>query len=632
LHRRKCANYDESRCERCYKLELKCIYVATEKPRKPTKPNVPAQKRNKLFEAIWTLKEETDDIQLQLAQLQIKRARAAAAAAAVTTTMNCKCIDPNTCQHIKTLPAINTEQQWGVTITNNKKGTTLHLETDIKSLSDLSKFVQEAYSFFNRNSTMIEQQLSDLEMAGNLILPIRMKTLKVEKLVRNLLGTVAAATVIAENEPVIAEKRNLQLVKEEYVKRDDRQRLKIQIIKHYFNCFGRTNPILVYSYHLPILLNDPDSLLSTSIVSLLTFSKCQHIDLSGYNSFTRDEFAESCRIEAKDKLQEILFESETSLELIISIWSLCCCSIFALKGKEARFQSSICWNMVNELKPRYNKEHSFDAEIWKRLFYVSRYIEFNFHVTYDGATDFSSIKHHLDIDLPLPLANEDEIAALCFRYVAQLTINSAGINQLDKEISNLQLLAGVIDSIDSTTIQYLENTLLYMWKSMPTKLKLGNGPFQFITAESIESCNNPCILRFNVVYYIYWMNLQSRVMKLPEDTDLRGATFHRIDGDRALVIVSICADAATKIFQKMASTFPCIIELNWLTMCIEILKLLSNSGNNTIKNRAKLNLEISIDVLKQQLNLISPQSAPYLDKIKRAIKYYLAVNKICNLL
>ncbi|KAG1096893.1 hypothetical protein G6F42_018284 [Rhizopus arrhizus] len=124
-------------------------------------------------------------------------------------------------------------------------------------------------------------------------------------------------------------------------------------------------------------------------------------------------------------------------------------------------------------------------------------------------------------------------------------------------------------------------------------------------------------------------------MQKPDETDLTAAAFSRIDGDRALIIASICSDAASKIFKALFAVMPCAIELHWITMCLDILKMLSFSANIPVKQRAAENLSELGQVLFDKLSGVGKESsyafashAPYLMQIKRLISSYMIVNKI----
>lgn len=627
-HRRKCVLFNNAQCERCFKLELECVYKVPERPVKSFRPFISPSRRKKLFETMWMLNNESDRIQLQLNELKSQLAQKEA----------CTCIDPTHCSHnLKLLPSTQPYSQWGLTITSNHNGA-LHVQTSIQSVSDLSNFVQEAFNVF-KYSINIDQfpqnNRQDVILVTN-------KTLKVELAVRNFVSALDFTTTEQE-------KRHGHILAKSLIKTDEsiRTRLKMHIIKEYFSCAGLIKPLLPRPYYYPILMSNPNSLLATAIVALVAYSKCQHINMSTF-LFTRTQFAESCRLEAKSLLEDILFESEPTLEICLALWAISASSTLASKGKESRFQSSICWNMLLQLKNTFiinncnttTIEEQIKMETLTRLYYTVRHNEVNFHIICDQSRDFEAIINSSNFGLPTPLqcemSDKEVVTAInCYRYLSLLSIHPSGVDKDgDAEISALLLFAGTIDEIPSTTIQYLENTALDMWNNIPNSLKLGTGPFHLVNPESIKNCHNPCILRFNLLFYIYWMNIQSRFMQSPQDTDLAGAAFSKIDGKRALIIASICSDAATKMFQALSYSLPCVIKLHWLTMCIEVLERLSKSVNTTIKHRALSNKSILVEVLKHQLDFIGKEfpttrNMQYFAQIKQIISSYMAVNKIC---
>jgi hypothetical protein len=571
-------------------------------------------------------------IQLQLSQLSNNTNN--------NSNIPCQCQDPTVCQHIKALlPLINTTTNsstlsssnttWNLTISNNYRG--IQLQTSIQSMSDLSFFIKEAFSVFIYGDILPDQQDFAERRNPKQVLAVTHKSLAIEEAFRTVFS------IQQEPPPPLLEHADQAILRKQI------RFLKLQMIKVYFNCYALLNPIFIHTWHYPQLQRNPDSLLSTTIASYVAYSSCVHINMVGL-SFTRIQFAELCRLEAKEMLQDALFDQEPSIDACLALWMMCNISLLSLKGKEARMQSSLCWQIVIQLKSTYlhrmlpdTLENMINAEVWKRLFFAARFVEFNFSMSYDGVTDFSNIAHHLDVKLPSLLPCEvldDRLtkAVLCYQYVSRLTTHSAGS---DTEILGLRLMAGVIDVIPSNIIQYLEFTLMQLWDSIPESLRLGSGPYRLIDPKCIEACDNVSVLRFNLVFYIYWMNFQSRTMRKPNETDLTAAAFSRIDGDRALIITSICSDAASKIFKLLYTVMPCGVELHWITMCLDILKMLSSSANIPVKQRATKNLQELSQVLFDKLNNIGNESnyafasnAPYLMQIKKLISSYMIVNKI----
>ncbi|KAF1798354.1 Zn(2)-C6 fungal-specific transcription factor [Mucor lusitanicus] len=646
-HRRKCVNVNNSICERCGKLNLECIFKLTEKPAKSIKPSISPAKRNKLFDTIWCLNQEADLIQLQLAQLQ--------ESSNSNSPIPCQCQDPTQCQHIKSLlplthsasasssasaststlassasSASSSSSTWHLTISNNHRG--IQLQTSIQSMSDLSFFIKEAFSVFIYGDRLPGHQDFSERRNPKQLLAVTHKSLAVEAAFRSVFSIQQEPPP----PPPLPEHVDPAILQKQI------RYLKLQMIKVYFNCYALLNPIFIHTWHYPQLQRNPDGLLATVVASYVAYSSCTHIEMTGF-SFSRVQFAEHCRMEAKELLQDALFEGEPSIDACLALYVMCGISILTLKGKEARIQSSLCWQIVIQLKATYlhhrvlpdTLENMINAEVWKRLFFAARFVEFNFSMAYDGVTDFSNIVHHLDIALPSLLPCEvldDRLtkAVLCYQYVSRLTTHSAGT---DTEILGLRLMAGVIDAVPSHIIQYLEHTLMQLWDSIPEPLRLGSGPYRLIDPKCVEACDNASVLRFNLVFYIYWMNFQSRTMEEPAETDLTAAAFSRIDGDRALIIASICSDAASKIFKRLFAVMPCAIELHWITMCLDILKMLSCSANVPVKQRASENLAELSHVLFNKLSGIGKEStyafashAPYLMRIKRLISSYMIHN------
>jgi hypothetical protein len=457
------------------------VYKITEKPTKIYKPIVSPAKRNKLFDAIWLLEEQTEIIQLQLSQLKKDTAT-------VTETAESQCVEPSHCKNLKLLPK-QSSSQWELTISSNNRG--IHLQTSIRSMADLLAFLKEAFSVFVYDDFDLGRNFP--ETGARESLAVTNKVMKFEHLFYNLFSNRTPKKEppppppgVLPNVLMLIDPNRPELLSKQM------RFLKLQMIKTYFNCHALMNPVFIYNYHYPLLYQDPDSLLSTAMAAVVAYSTCVHIDLEGF-PFTRAQLAEAFRLQAREMLQDVLFESEPCIELCLALWLACFSSLHGLKGAEARFQSSICWHMIIQLKPTYASNNQFateeemiKAEVWKRLFYVIRFSEFSMRMLYDGTKDFSNFGHHVEVGLPSPLPCEtldDQLtrAVLCFQYVFRLTINSAGLGKDNEiEIAGIGLLAGAIDSIPSNILQYFEYNLLHMWDNIPVILRLGFGPYRLM--------------------------------------------------------------------------------------------------------------------------------------------------------
>ncbi|KAI8380038.1 hypothetical protein BD560DRAFT_388244 [Blakeslea trispora] len=620
MHRRKCVNFDNLICERCHKLDLDCIFIVTEKPDRSYKPAISSSKRNKLYETIWLLEEETENIQFELSQLKMT----ARNQSRPTSNDNC---------HIRTLPS-SSQTQWALTISNSRHG--IQLQSNIRSMTDLASFLEEAFNVFIKESKLsISHSISELD--GRQIVPLTFQSLKYEGMFRPLFSATSSSRSIQDSDISL----ELPLAGLGNSMEQQIRSLKLAMIRIYFNCYGLVNPFLIHSYYYPILCEDPNSLMATTIVSMVAHSPCIHVDMSGF-PFTRAQFADACRSRAKRMLEETLFESEPALETCIALYILIFSSLHALKNVEGRFQSSICWQMMIQLGPTYLKksnikttEDMIKAECYKRLYYLSRYIEFTLHMIYDNAKDFSHVTQHMGVGLPtvLPCESMDDRlvnAVLAFQSVGRLIV-CIGSGFTESERGATLLMAGIVERIPSHTIRHLEKILLELWETSPPRVRLGHGPYRLIDPATVEACTDPCILRCNINYYLYWIMLHTKLMEEPQETDLTGAAFGRIDGDRALIIVSICSDALTKIFKVINVVSPCTIELHWVTLCVDVLRLLATSANIPIRKRAEDNLATLSGVVYDKLHCIGettnyafPSQAPYLLQIKKAISHYMS--------
>ncbi|KAI8350592.1 hypothetical protein EDC96DRAFT_519337 [Choanephora cucurbitarum] len=623
MHRRKCVNFDNMICERCHKLDLDCVFKVTEKPDRSYKPGISSSKRNKLYETIWYLEEETENIQFELSQLKM------------TASNQSKPTTEEEDYHIKTLPA-SSKTQWALTISNSRHG--IQLQSNIRSMTDLASFLEEAFNVFIKEGKFsISHPISELD--GKQTLPLTFQSLEYEGIFRPLFSAANTPRTTQDSDISL----ELPLVGLGHRLDQQIRSLKQAMIRIYFNCYGLVNPFLIHSYFYPILCEDPDSLMATTIVSMVAHLPCIHVDMSGF-PFTRAQFADACRTRAKRMLEETLFESEPALETCISLYILIFSSLHSLKNIEGRFQSSICWQMMVQLRFTYldkskikTTEDMIKAECYKRLYYLVRYIEFTLHMIYDNAKDFSHVTQNMGVGLPTVLPCEmmdDRLvnAVLSFQTVGRLIVClGSGFNESERGAT--LLMVGVVERIPSHTIRHLEKILLELWETTPPRVRLGYGPYRLIDPASVEACTDPCILRCNLNYYLYWIMLHTKLMEEPQGTDLTGAAFGRIDGDRALIIVSICSDALARIFKVINAVSPCTIEYHWMTLCVDVLRLLTASANIPIRKRAEENLAMLSSVVKDKLNCIGDTSkyafssqAPYLLQIKKAIVDYMDFN------
>ncbi|CEG69010.1 hypothetical protein RMATCC62417_05160 [Rhizopus microsporus] len=573
-HRRKCISTSSDICERCQKMKLACIYTFTEKPAKPK--TVSIIKQNNLLNAIWTLGRETELVRLQLCELQ----------RALCT--NCQSV---TCQHRQ-------RSKWNLTITGNQKG--IQVNTSVKSLSDLELFIKEGLSRLRLTDTISCPDISF--NAGNQMLRVTYPIMKVEQVFQDVFRFIPKGAGSSSQLDISS---RAQFNKQYPL-------FKLKMIQNYFACFGLGIPILPYPIYYPKLRTELDSLLTASVVCLAAYSPCSHADLSEL-SFSRQQFAEHSRQLAKEMLQDALFEDDTPTpELCCALLLATISSIYALKGKEARIQCSLCWRMVNLLKPitPQNEEEAIQEQIRIRAYYLVRYLEFSFIKFNDKANGFGSAALNINsLPQPLPCEMSDVTiinAIQCYQLLLRLMAISSGFSSDEPMVFGF--FGGVLEHVSSTMILALERFLIELWKLFPEDFKLGNGPFAYTDVITSSPSQNPFILHLNLTYYVYWVNFHCKIMNYPWQADMTGVDSQRVDGHRSLMIASICADTATQLYVAMEDVAPCQLDVHWISSCLDTLKVLAASLDPSVRERAQRNTAILSDVLKRRLQLDYPQA------------------------
>ncbi|KAI9278260.1 hypothetical protein BDA99DRAFT_491661 [Phascolomyces articulosus] len=254
-----------------------------------------------------------------------------------------------------------------------------------------------------------------------------------------------------------------------------------------------------------------------------------------------------------------------------------------------------------------------EAESWRRMFYMVRYLEINMHIIYDGRDNVSPTLLHDDIGYPTVLPCESMDPSLneaVHLYHHIVRINDCHISTRVDE-TGYRLMLGSMEQVPSSDIEYLENQMFGFWRSLPHNYQLSDTPMEYITMERTHQCQNPNVLYLNMLYYCYWLALETRLMQPPSRTDLVGASMNRVDGERALVIVSICCDALAKIFQELSYRLPCVLELHWVLIACDAMKELRASPNNHIRSRAEENMRTTLRILKHFVLTMNNDMDPF---------------------
>lgn len=628
-HRRKCKVSQGVSCDRCIKMSLACVFKFSVKPTMLKKP-VPLSKKNRMLEQVRIMEQDMAAMEKQLRSLNVQvrldspfhynssgsssgsgydSDSSSSAGTSTGEGYYTECSEQSHEDRVSTKrvkykdnspsTALTTTHGWNLKVSQDSKG--IRFQTSIKSIADVAVFLTETLRYFTSSPNRTPNYHAD---RSRQTLAVTNKMLQVEYVLHSFFQKKHKPKLITHCSPICD---NLT---RGYIKR--------QLIQTYFTCHGTCTPILPSPYFIPYFQTQPDCMLSSAVAAFVAYSQCRHVDQYTF-PVSRESIAESFRQEAKELLEDVLFEEEPSVIIAASLMLLSQCALITLQNMEARLYMNLAWRMVVQLKDKYihlvqllttQTIVTTDicmAEAWRRLFYAVRYLELNLYMIYDGLADFSSIMFDSGIGYPTVLATETKSkeisgAILVFSHVVRLHNCQMSANS---DALKYQLFAGNLESISILDIENLENQLISFWKTLPGPFRLSDSPLEYLQTDRIQQCENPHAIYLNQLYYAYWLALETRLMRSPASTDLKSANMERFDGERALLIVSVCCDAISKIFHVLYCRLPCTVELHWLLIASDAMAMLKKAANPHIKSRAQKNLRVTLRVLKDRVRHVN---------------------------
>ncbi|KAI9268741.1 hypothetical protein BY458DRAFT_511406 [Sporodiniella umbellata] len=555
-HRRRCISTEEKRCDRCQRAKIECVFKRSEKPVK-NKGTVSVSQQNQLLTAVWALGRQEQALRVELSRLK--------------SVLGCTECGESGCQ---------VHRPWTLAVT--KEGQQIQIETSIRSLSELERFLREGQRFFQLQES-VPRPCSGT--GGVRALSVTFPRMKVDAVFRTLFGAMARArpTRVVEDSPGFLK---------------EWASFKLQMVESFFDCYALLVPILPIAIYRPRLVRAPEHLLTLVVSYLAGSGPCAHTDLSGYH-YSRTALTLACRAAAREKLEECLFEEDATAETCSALLLMSLASIYAFRGGEARVYGSLCWNMIRRMAPGTD---GVQEQVRARTFYLARYLEYVLVQSQDDdAGCYGHTVYHIDL-VPKALACEGEHTLYhdslqCFQFLNKLMTLSRSISP--HEVTLFHLFSGRLGSIASSTVVQVEQALIDIWHSLAPHLRLGAGPFAYSHIDS-SACAG-FVLRVNAAYYVYWLSLQTKIMQSPQAPVM--AYGARLGGDRALEMASMCADTATQIYARMARVAPCLFEIRWLATTLDILHLLVRSPDLTIQTKAKSNILVLSPILQDQLGI-----------------------------
>ncbi|OAD05424.1 hypothetical protein MUCCIDRAFT_162111 [Mucor lusitanicus CBS 277.49] len=644
-------------------MNLACVFKFTAKPT-VFKKAVPVSKKNRMLEQVRMMEQEMQAMERQLKLLNVEvhlqpqenisdisssSSSSTGSSSSMSsiafddedndnddevsihtaTTSNCECTDSSHCSHIHTKrmkfsPATtsstqtalvkSTPHQWQLTVSQGPQG--MRFQTSIRSISDVAVFLTESLHYFT-TATPLRTPNYHAGDRTQQQLQVTNKMLQIEKVLHSFFKKKQQQQ--QQQQKLIAPSHHADggdsVVARTLIKR--------QLVQSYFACAGLINPIFSKPCFLPLLEAHPNSLAATACCAFVAYSQCKHVTHLDW-PVSRENFAESLRQEAKDMLEDMLFEQEPDILIAGALMLLAQCALITLQNGEGRLYTSLCWRMALQLKDKYvdtlstlvpDSPHLTPqqavAESWRRLFYAARYLELNMYMIYDGLADFSSILFDSGIGLPVVLSNERgevEQAIQVFHHVVRL--HNCQMSTRNDQLK-YQLFSGNLSTISVHDVERLENQLISFWKSLPVEYRLSDSPLEYLQTDRIQQCDNPYAIYLNQLYYAYWLALETRLMRSPSSTDLLGANMERFDGERALLIVSVSCDSISKIFHVLYCRLPCSVELHWLLIASDAMAMLKKAANPHIKARAQKNLKVTLRVMKHRVQQTDTNNDDY---------------------
>jgi hypothetical protein len=502
---------------------------------------------------------------------------------------------------IRTLPG-RTQQadpSWFVTLQHTHSG--IQLETSISRMVDLIQFIRQGAGFSpQRPPTYYSNHAQQTMMV------VTNKMLKVELALRKVFGKQAL-----RQEDTIT----INISNPLYSYDHTRQMTILHLVDSHFQCVRSVVPIVASYYH-PLISRQPESTVAYAMAGFMALSSCAlHVNDKRIPYDSRSDFGKYLYDRAKDKLRDDLFDNDTSsIETVLAMLIMIRSSMILVRNKDTRLYLDLAWRTVLALRDTHLptlRTFPFEtttpalaqAETWRRLFYGVRYMLIHVQIILDDPVDFGSLILESNIGYPQPLPCE----CVDPQEKRRVEIYSLSVRFDDCHISSnndtigYRLFAGVLDQASLWQLSYMEHRLFSYWQGLPAEYRLSPTPMEYLDPAVVVLCADPHILRISQLYYAHWLTLQTRFMQPPATANLKDTSLTRIDGGRALLIVSICGDAMTHLFQAFYTHHTCMLELHWLLIVTDALQLLTKTANDAVRTRAERNLKACLPILMAQM-------------------------------
>jgi hypothetical protein len=558
-------------------MAIPCYFKFSTKPTTPKKP-ISASKKNRLFQKIWLLEQDATLLEAELHDFGTHRRKLSR----------------------KQQPS-PTPASWQVCIQQLQHQ--LIMETNITNVAELFALMQQVAVHFQI------QHIPPIPRHSNQVdLPVTLKVTPFEKALRDLFTTLATSSdstittaTITNTTPIAtppltppssttsSQTSTLYFLAEFEDQQEALATIKQQLIDIYFTCQHLHNPLLIQSYYHGYMHQHLDDMISWATVAFTTYSPCIHVsDLFAQQTYwTRQQVGERCQLEAKRLFDEAIFgDDDSSVSLIFTAYLLTHCACFTLHNRQAHVYADVAWQMSVQLKqthvphltsPTHDSMAWIYAEVWRRLYTVTRFMVISFNLVNDHRLDISALAAHaMGIGFPHLAPCEQDDPALADAVHAYHDLAKLHHVAFLSNISSLsmRLYSGKLATVGSNDLRAMEARFVGFWYALPPSHRLGSAPLAPLPMADIHQCPSFRSLRVNAAYYLMLMSTLLRLMPT-------------VGTDHALEVVSLCCDAIIKIYKVMHARAPCTIELHWLIIVLDTVLLLLDAKDPEVRRRAK---------------------------------------------
>ncbi|KAI7883530.1 hypothetical protein K492DRAFT_205341 [Lichtheimia hyalospora FSU 10163] len=528
-----------------------------------------------------------------------------------------------------------TRYQRHLSIVMTRQG--IRIETPVRSLTDMLMFLEQTWSYF-----FLDQSLS---LRNPSIWGSTEDNASVKVTLKRLGTEYRHVCILLSNTNPSIHKRLSSQDTEPF----DIYSIKQRMIDIFFSCVEYATPIIVRPYFMDLYHRYPDSMITNATVAYVSLSPCNHVNLISFPC-TRQAFGQYCLERARKQMEETLFGEDDeaaapSVETMLALWMMGMSLIILLKHDEARMLLDIGWQMAVQLRTTYlpvlqqsdddsiSLELKAKAETWRRSYALMRFV-------YQGFTAYSrqnsvisddhdhDLSFHSQVGLPTMLPEEQANPALyavvdAFRYFVEFSI---AIPRL-----LLKLNTGLLEHVSYRAVVEAEHWFFTFWHRLPNAYRLSpTGPLDILDMDQLRQCMNPTVLMLHRFYYDQWMMLEMRFMSpapLTNAPEQDHPPFHRLDNERALMVVSICCDAFVKLTIVLhEQDHPCIYDVHTALIVAELLDMLRSCSNTTIRDRAEQNFAWCCDLLRPNLVDSNDQqisATSYFREMRQLTRQYL---------